>query len=214
MSKGYYPILLDVESRPVVVIGGGEVAARKVQGLLNVGANVTVVSPNLTEELHQKAAIGDIRWQQRVYQAGDLLGAWIAVAATDDSVVNEAVAAEASRGNVPLNVVDQPRLCTFIAPSVIQRGDLTIAISTGGASPSAARYIREDLERNVADQYGVLVEVVSAVRKELQDAGIVAPAELWRQAVSPEVLRLIRGRDLAEAKDRLFKILRPRTEAA
>ena len=136
MSR-YYPAYLDLAGRRAVVIGGGDVAERKIAQLLASGADVTLVSPGATQEVARLAADGAVRWIRRAYAPGDLAGAWIAVAATDDEAVNRAVHAEAERERTLLNVVDRTELCGFIAPSIVERGPVTFAISTAGASPGA-----------------------------------------------------------------------------
>ena len=135
----YFSICLDLSGKICIVIGGGKVAERKVQGLLACGARVTVVSPELTTGLEELAAEEKINLIQRPYQEGDLLGAFLAIAATDEPQVQRRVHAEAMHANLLLNVADVPELCNFILPASLRRGDLVIAVSTGGRSPALAR---------------------------------------------------------------------------
>ncbi len=135
----YYPVFIDVNNRRCVVIGGGNIGEEKVVKLLECDAAVVVVSPEVSGGVRQLADEDKVTWVQREYQGGDLEGAFIAIAATDDNAANRLIAQEAEERNVLLNVVDVTHLCTFIAPSVARRGDVTVATSTGGASPALAR---------------------------------------------------------------------------
>jgi precorrin-2 dehydrogenase/sirohydrochlorin ferrochelatase len=164
----YYPIFLNVAGRPVVVVGGGEVAARKVELLLECGAEVRVISPHFSDEFAPLARRPGVSLVRRSYRAGDLGGAFLAVAATDDPAVNQEVAREAAAGRVLLNVVDQPALSQFIVPSLVRRGGLTIAISTGGASPALARRVREELEQTFGPEYEEFLRLLEEVRRRVQ----------------------------------------------
>ncbi len=143
----YYPAFLNIEGKPCVVIGGGAVAEQKVKSLLKATARVTVISPDFVPALDELASKKKVALVRREYRPGDLAQQFLAIAATDDNKVNEAVFKEANERNIPINVVDVPRLCSFIVPAVVRRGDITFAISTGGKSPAFARKVREDLER-------------------------------------------------------------------
>lgn len=196
-----YPIsLIGLATRRSVVIGGGAVAARKVAGLLAAGAAVTVISPALVPELAQRAAAGEIEVVSRAYRPGDLAGAFLAIAATDDPAVNRAVWEEAERGGCLINVVDDPGHSNFIVPAVVRRGEIVLAISTGGASPALARRLRERLEAAIGPEYGVLADLLAELRPEL--FACFPPGELRLAAalrlVDSDVLEIIR-RDGAEA---------------
>jgi precorrin-2 dehydrogenase/sirohydrochlorin ferrochelatase len=160
----YLPIFLELERRTCVVIGGGPVAERKVQTLREAGAKVVVVSPTVTEGLAASARADTIVHRTRAYQSGDLDGATLVFEATGDSVTARAVAAAASDAGIPINVADQPELCTFIAPAVMRRGGLQIAIATGGASPALARLIREELEERYGPEYELMIDLMAAAR--------------------------------------------------
>ncbi len=170
MSAGH-PILLDLHGEPVVVIGGGEVAERKVAALVESGARVTVIAPALTAALRARAERGEIAIQLRPYAAGDLAGYRLAYAATDDSGISRLAHAEARERGVWLNVADQPELCGFTVPAVVRRGELTIAISTGGASPALARQIREQLEGEFGDEYAHALVLLRRVRERVRTEG-------------------------------------------
>jgi precorrin-2 dehydrogenase/sirohydrochlorin ferrochelatase len=186
---GYIPIFLEVTGRRCVVVGGGEVAARKVESLLAAGARVTVVSPSLTApSLAAAVDRGMVEHVARAYQGGDIAGCVLAYAATDDRDLNRALADEARDVGVPLNVVDVPDLCSFIAPAVVKRGALQIAISTGGAAPAFAARLRRQLEKQFGTEYGIALTVLRAARRRLH-GGELDPAA-----------RMRRLKDLAESR--------------
>ena len=161
----YFPMMLDLTGKKVVVVGGGEVAERKVERLLGCGAAVTVIAPRSTPGLEELAADGRIAHEAREYRRGDIAGAAVAFVAVDDPDVSAAAAEEARELGVPVNVVDRPELCDFIVPSVLRRGRLTIAVSTGGASPAWARKIRKRLEDEFGEEYAVLFDAAASARR-------------------------------------------------
>ncbi len=177
---GYIPIFLDVTGRECVVVGGGEIAARKVESILEAGANVTVVSPRLSPPMDAIVASGLATHIARDYQPGDIRGCVLVYAATDDPKLHRELAAEARALGIPINVVDVPELCTFIAPAVVKRGDLQIAISTGGASPAFAARLRHALEDQFGIEYARTIEVLRAARLRLH-AEEIDPAERMRR---------------------------------
>src|SRR5688572_2257075 len=142
IMTAFYPIFLNLTGRPCTVIGGGTVATQKVDRLLDARARVTVISPNVSPHLEQLAVDGAIILIRRPYQPGDLAGTFLAIAAPDDPQDNHAIWLEAAREDVLLNAVDDPPHCHFIAPAILQRGDLTVAVSTGGKSPALAVRVR------------------------------------------------------------------------
>ena len=164
---GYIPIFLDVTGRQCVVVGGGEVAARKVASIVEAGAHVTVVSPSLSPPMKAIVDNGLVTHLARNYERGDIRGCVLVYAATDDPKLHRELAAEARALGIPVNVVDVPELCTFIAPAVVKRGALQIAISTGGASPAFATRLRRNLEDQFGDEYARTLEVLRAARRRL-----------------------------------------------
>ena len=156
-----------MQARRTVVVGGGHVAARKVESLLEAEAQVKVISPVLVPELELLMEAGDITALKRSYQEGDLEGAFLVIAATDDNTVNQAIWAEATKRGCLINVVDDPEHSTFILPAVMQRGEMSLAITTGGGSPALARRLRERLENIIGPEYGKLTEVMAELRPEL-----------------------------------------------
>jgi precorrin-2 dehydrogenase/sirohydrochlorin ferrochelatase len=200
----YYPIALRLEGRACVVIGGGEVAARKLDTLLAAGARVTVVAPELNERLVALADTHEIVHHARAYRSGDLSGAFLAIAATDDPTVQRAIAAEADQAHVLLNVVDVPALCTFIVPAVVQRGSVTVAVSTGGASPALARKLRETLSLHtlhIGDEYAVFADLLARLRARL--APNAKRREVFEQLIDSPALSLLRERRFEDV-DRLL----------
>lgn len=149
------------------MIGGGKVAERKINTLLQCNAKVKVISPELTPKLKALAEKGKILWENRFYQKGDLEGAFLVIAATNDPETQKSIFSEAEEKKIPCNVVDKPEYCSFIVPSTIQRGDLTIAISTGGASPAVARRIREILEEYFGKEYEIYLILMKKIREEI-----------------------------------------------
>ena len=142
----YYPAFIDVRGRECVVFGGGPLGEEKAVKLLECGARVKVIASEVEDEVANLADAGKLEWVKRDYRSGDLASAFIAISAAEDDFTDRRIHAEAERRNVLLNVVDVTHLCTFIAPSVARRGEVTVATSTGGASPALARTFREKLE--------------------------------------------------------------------
>jgi uroporphyrin-III C-methyltransferase/precorrin-2 dehydrogenase/sirohydrochlorin ferrochelatase len=206
---GYYPISLEMSNRPCLVIGGGAVAQRKAEALLAVGALVTVISPKLTEQLSSWVGKGKIHHVALEYEDGDLDGYEIVFVATDDNDVNKAVAKEGRSRRVWVNAADDPANCDFILPSVLRRGDLTVAVSTGGKSPALAKAIREDLEKSLPEHYSLLTRVAGEVRQELRERSLIPSADAWRNTLNDEFRQLIREGREHEASEYLRDRLIP-----
>src|SRR5438128_4553471 len=167
---GYYPVLLDLAGRRCVMIGGGPIAERRVDGLLTAGAYVTVISPRMTRPLAALAAEGRIELESRGYREGDLAGADLAFVATDAGEVTVAVAREARERGVWVNAADDPAHCTFILPAVVRRGDLTVAVATGGSSPALARAVREEREAYLTAESATLAAIAAEAWRDLRAA--------------------------------------------
>jgi siroheme synthase-like protein len=200
---GFYPVSLDVGGRPCVVVGGGVIAHRRVEALLEAGAAVTVVSPGLTPPLEDLVRGGRIRHVARAYSPGDLAGAALALAAADDATVTPAVAREARERGIWLNAADDPTHCDFILPGVVRRGVLTVAVGSGGASPALTRALREYLDRELGDEWTALGELAATARRDLRAAGRAADAETWRRALGAEVRALLAEGRVDDARGRL-----------
>ncbi len=206
--SAYYPIALDLAGRSVVVVGGGVVAERKVQGLRAAGARVTVVAAELTPALAVLRTAEEVRHVPRTYCEGDLEGHELAFVAVDDHAVSEAVVREARRRGIWVNAADDPSRCDFVLPAVLRRGALIIAVTTGGASPALARAVRDRLAGVIPDEYGELVDLVAEVRCQLRRDGANPDPEVWRRALDDELPRLLRQGRADEARQRLREQLR------
>jgi siroheme synthase-like protein len=198
----YYTIcLVGLSSRQAIVVGGGKVAARKVEGLLAAGAQVKVISPILTLELQLLADSGEITFLPRPYQDGDLEDAFLVIAATNDAAVNQAVWIEAERHGCLVNVVDDLIHSNFILPAVVRHDELSIAISTGGSSPALARRLRERIEKLIGPEYGVLAGLMAELRPELIETfpGGEERLQAALRVVDSDILNIIQnqGRDAA-----------------
>jgi len=199
--KSYTICLVGLDLQQTIVVGGGKVASRKVEGLLAAGAKVRLISPELAPELQILADSGQIETLVRNYAEGDLAGAFLVIAATDDPQVNQRVWAEALRNGCLINVVDDPTHSNFTLPAMVRRDELSIAISTGGGSPALARRLRERLEALIGPEYGILGGLLAELRPELVAA--YPPGEPRLQAalrvVDSDILDIIQkqGRDAA-----------------
>ncbi len=205
----YYPLFLNISGKRCVVVGGGQVALRKVRTLLEHGACVDVISPDLCSELSQLAKRGEINILRRSYRPGDLQDALMAIAATDDSETNQQVVREAQRKAVLVNVVDDAENSDFIAPSYVRRGDVTIAISTAGRSPALARKIRTRLEKDFGNEYASLALLLNEVRVEIKQQRIKVSGDAWQEALDLDLLSdLLKRGDSEKAKDMLLSNLK------
>ena len=201
---GWYPITIDLTGRRCIVVGGGVVSERKVAGLLLADAAVTVISPTLTPALATLAASGRIVHVPRRYRRGDLRGVVLAFTTTADRRVNAAVAREGARRGILVNAADDPVNCDFILPSVLRRGHLTVAVSTGGAAPAFARSVRERLEPRLGPEVALLADVAADVRRELRARGHAADGARWHHALDAPLRRLAARGDRAATRRRLL----------
>jgi len=205
----FYPVFLNLRGRRAVVIGGGAVAEQKVLGLLSAGAHVTVVSPETTPRLAELAAAGGIDLRRRPYRSGDLAGAWLAIAGTDDRAANAQVWAEAEREGVLLNAVDDIDHCSFIAPAIHREGDITVAVSTSGKSPALAARLRQRVARLVGPAEARLCELLGELRPELA-ARVPDPharTALWYRIVDSDVIEFVRRGDVEGARERIEELV-------
>ncbi|MCL5947264.1 MAG: bifunctional precorrin-2 dehydrogenase/sirohydrochlorin ferrochelatase [Chloroflexi bacterium] len=211
----YYPALLDLFDRRAVVVGGGEVATTKVQGLLPCGLrDLIVVAPEVSALIGMAARAGYLVWRQQEFQPEDLEGAQVAFAATDDRGVNARVAEEARRRGVWVLTVDDVPHCDFIAPALVRRGGLTIAISTGGASPAIAYWVKKQLEVLVPAWWGELLEIAGGVRDQVRHWPHRPDATAWRQALDAGVTDAVATGEREQARRLLVEKLeqaRPRS---
>ncbi len=205
--KNLYPVFLDINSKKCVVVGGGQVAERRVKSLFECGASVKVISPEVSGNLELMAGEGFIEIVKRGFRSGDLEGALLAIAASDQAEINRSVVNEAKRMGVLVDNSTEPAEGSFILPSVVRSGGLAIAISTSGGSPTLARMIREELEQSLGPEHATLVELVSEVRAELRRRGKQIPFQGWRDSIDLELLGLIKKGKVAIARERLVSNL-------
>ena len=177
-------------------------------------AEVTLISPDVTQRLQELAQAGRITWHPRRYRQGDLKGAFLAIAATDVRDVNQAIAAEAQEEKVVLNVVDDAPLCSFIAPSIVKRGDVTLAISTGGSSPALARKLKESIRDSDLLRYADLADVLSKARSLVKQQRMVVNADRWQEGITERLIDLVTSGRSEEALDELMSFLQGGPEGA
>ncbi len=205
----YYPVHLDINNRKVLVVGGGSVGTRKVKTLLDCGARVTVVSPEVSRQLRELAASGDIKLAERSYQSEDLNGVFVVIGATDDERLNQQISSDADRLNTLCNIADRPEVCNFILPSIVQRDDLVITISTSGQSPALAKKLRKALENQFGEEYGTLLQLMGAIRKKLLQQAHKPEAHkpLFEQLINSDLIAMIQAGKTEEIDMLLFDIL-------
>jgi len=162
-----YPIFLNLESKRCLVVGGGEVAERKIKGLLESKADVAVISPDVSEYTANLAKEERIIYKKRSYKKGDLKNFFLVIGATDSGEINELISREAKESGILCNIVDSPHLCNFFVPSVASSGDLKIAISTNGKSPALAKKIRKELENIYGSEYALFLNYLGELREKL-----------------------------------------------
>lgn len=205
----YYPMMIDIRDRRCLVVGGGAVALRKVLGLLGAGAKVVVVSPELHPELEVLKGQEKIEHLHRTYRPEDLEATVLGFAATDNPAVNTAVCQEAQRRGIPVNSATRPEEGTFTVPSMIHRGDLTIAISTGGVSPALAQCLRQELEERFGEEYAELLNLLEVIRPHVLRA---IPTQEGRQTlfermVHSDLLTLLKRGEREAARERIAALL-------
>jgi len=205
----YYPVHLDIQDRHCLVVGGGGVGTRKVITLLNCGASVTVVSPELSEQLRKMEGSPGLILKQRSYRSADLEGMFLVIGATDDETLNRQISRDAEQRSTLCNIADRPEICNFILPSIVQRDDLVITISTSGKSPALAKKLRKSLEARFGEEYGVLLKLMGAIRKKLLSQAHEPEAHkpIFERLISSDLTTLIKEDKTAEINDLLFEIL-------
>lgn len=204
----YYPVFLKLAGKKCLVVGGGSVAERKVEALARCGAEIHVVSPELTPGLQQMSANGRIQHRAGFYRSDDLEEAFLVVSAANDDNVNRTVAADCAARNIMINVVDDPDRCSFVVPSVVHRGPFKLAISTGGNSPQLARVIREQLEKEFGPQYGDFVNFLGRIREQVRQ-NIGDPdrrREVLNNLVDKVALDMLKQGETERAKERVRNV--------
>jgi siroheme synthase-like protein len=192
-----------VSGRRCVVVGGGRIAARKIEALLGAGAEVHVVAPVLGSEVQELRDRGAVTVSQRSFEPADLDGAWLATTATGDPSVDHAVYAAGQERRIWVNSADDPANCSFTLMSVVRRGDIVVTIGTNGRSPALATWLRDHVRDEMGPEYETLLEVLSEAREEMRTAGRSSETADWRKALDSGILDLIRGGRIPEAKELL-----------
>jgi len=205
-----YPIFLEVAGARCVVVGAGPVAQRKAQALVAAGASVTVLAPQATAQIQELAASGRLEWIAEPYQAGHLDGARLVFAATDDAGLNKQIAADAHSRGALVNVAEPPEAGDFQVPASIKRGDICVAISTGGASPALARKLRETLESVIGEEYGTLARWLGEMRPgiERQVKAQNRRQQVYEAILDADVMALLRDGKAEQARQRCAEILK------
>ena len=203
-----YPVALKLSGKLCVIVGGGKVAERKVQSLLECDAQVRVISPELTSRLWELANNGNIQYKPDKYEPADLYGAFLVISATDREDVNEAISAECRRRNILVNVVDAPAKANFFVPSTIRRGPLSISVSTNGKSPLMARLLRKDLEALYGPDFGDFLEFIGTIREQIikNVKNLQRRHEILSALADQETIRLLREGYLEQAKERVNNV--------
>jgi siroheme synthase-like protein len=197
------PVNLLLRGRPVVVVGAGRIAARKIEPLLAAGADVTVIGLDAADDVRALAASKRVVLHERAFAATDLDGAWLAFTATDDPSVNAAVADAASARRIWVNSADDPANCSFTLMSVIRRGDLVVTVGTGGRSPALAAYLRRTWEAELGPEYETLVDILSEAREALRASGRSSEDANWQRAFDEGIVDLVRAGRIDDAKEML-----------
>ena len=198
-----YPVNLLVRDRPVVVVGAGRIAARKIEPLLDAGAVVRVIAPAACDDVRRWADSGRLVLIERGFEAGDLDGAWLAITATDDPSVNAAVHAAGEAGRVFVNSADDPANCSFTLMSVVRRGDLVVCIGTGGRSPALAAQLRRQLGEEIGPEYETLLDLLSEAREALRGAGRSSEDADWQSVFDKGIVELVRADRVDDARELL-----------
>lgn len=211
----FYPIYLNLRNKKCLVVGGGKVAERKVRSLLECGARVYVVSPEVTPALEQLAREGAITFVRRTYTTTDLEGSFLVIGATDDEKTNQRIADDCFERNMLVNIVDDPPKCNFIVPAVVRQGALSISISTDGNSPVLARKIKEKLKQEYGPEYAKFLEIMGDLRRKIISS---VPDEsvrrqMFEDLVNSDIINLIKEGNEEKIKERINHVLnRGRTQ--
>jgi precorrin-2 dehydrogenase / sirohydrochlorin ferrochelatase len=205
----FYPVYLNLKNKRVVVIGGGEVAERKMESLLGTGASISVISPEVTPRIQAVADQKQIDLHRRAYASGDCDGATLVFSATDDAKASEQVFQDATGAGAWVNTADQPALCDFIMPAVVRRGDVAIAISTGGTSPGLAARLRQKIAMLIGPEYGRLAHLLSEARPKIREQvhDVRKRKELHERILDSDIIERLKQNDMAGAQRLLREII-------
>ena len=205
----YYPVNLDIQNRKCLVVGGGDVGTRKVMTLLDCGAKVIVVSPEVTEKIEEVSNKGLIKLERRGFKPSDLDKMFLVIGATDNPELNRRIHTGAERLGMLCNIADRPEVCNFILPAIVNRGDLIIAISTSGKSPAFAKKLRKDLEKKFGTEYAEFLTLMGGIRTKLlsEDHEPEAHKHAFENLIKRDLITLIKHRDIAAINSLLLEIL-------
>ena len=205
----FYPVYLNLKNKAVVVIGGGEIAARKIESLIGTGASITVISPQVTPQIEALAQAKQLDLHLRAYASGDCDAAMLVFSATDDPVVSDRVFQDATLSGAWINTSDQPALCSFIMPAVVRRGDVAIAISTGGTSPGLAARLRQKSAEIIGPEYGQMAQLLSKARLEIRHRiqGAAERKALHDRILDSDIIERLKRNDTAGAERLLREII-------
>ena len=209
----YYPAYIDIKGKRCLVVGGGKVAERKVKLLLKCDAMVSVVSPELISRLKELNSKGKIKFFKGEFKEKYLKDMFLVIGATDNSEVNLKIYKAASKKNILVNIVDSPEICNFIVPSIVERGDLIIAIYTGGKSPALSKKLRKELEDRYGFEYSKFLNTMGSLRKKISSKirDKKKREEIYNKLVDSDIIKLIRDGDDETVKSRVNEIIRQRT---
>lgn len=212
----YYPVFLDIFGKPCTVVGGGEVAYRKVQRLLQCGARVKVIARILSPDLEDLKDRGEIVHIDEQYASEHIASSFMVIGATDSREVNEQIFRDARTGNILVNIVDEPERCDFILPSIVERGDLAVAVSTGGKSPALARHLRQELEGIFGTEYETYLNIMGQIREIVLARGRSSDEnrKIFESFVQSDMLNLIRKKDWAAVKKLIREIMHEAIEVS
>jgi precorrin-2 dehydrogenase/sirohydrochlorin ferrochelatase len=205
----YYPIFIELEGKTVLVVGGGGVAQRKVETLLEFGAIIHIVSRELTHKLKKLVETNEVQYVGKAFRVEQLDGAFLVIAATDDKRLNHHVSESARKRHLLINAVDQPSDCNFIVPSIVNRGGLLVAVSTSGKSPALAMKIRKQLEVQFGTEYEIFLVLMDRLRKEILALGLPQEenSRLFHEIVNSDILKFIAQDNLEGVEAILRRIL-------
>jgi precorrin-2 dehydrogenase/sirohydrochlorin ferrochelatase len=204
-----YPVTLDINGMLCLVIGGGKVASRKVDGLLSCGAKIRIISPVLNSHLAERVRNGDVQWLEKDYEEGDLQGAALVFATTDHPEIQARIVAEAKASAILVNVADMPQACSFQVPATFRQGGLLLTAATGGCSPALAAQIKLEFEASYGPEYATLVAMMDSVRGDVVSSGGSQEEHkrIFKKLISTELLHCIRGEQWDILSTRLQDIL-------
>ena len=204
-----YPVCLDISGKLCVIIGGGRVAERKVKGLLDSGAYIRVISPEVTDELARLAEEGRIDWRKKSYKSDDLHKGWLVFAATNHREIQELICRQAEEKGQLINVVDDTGCCNFQVPATVRRGDLILAVSTNGKSPAVSAMIRKQLEGLFGQEYEVLLNLMAMIRQQAvtESATQADRKKIYKKILHKDIIEWIRAGKMNRLQDHLRDIL-------